>query len=44
MLVHTTEGDTFPFVEYAAWLHEAGFHAPRLLPGPSISPLVLATR
>jgi SAM-dependent methyltransferase len=44
MLVHTSEGDTFTFAEYDAWLREAGFRDARLLPGPSASPLVLATR
>jgi 3-hydroxy-5-methyl-1-naphthoate 3-O-methyltransferase len=44
MLVHTTEGDTFTFAEYAQWLRDADFRDARLLEGPSASPLVLATR
>jgi 2-polyprenyl-3-methyl-5-hydroxy-6-metoxy-1,4-benzoquinol methylase len=44
MLVHTTEGNTFTFAEYDAWLKEAGFKDTRPLPGPSFSPLILATR
>jgi SAM-dependent methyltransferase len=44
MLAHTTEGDTFTFAEYEAWLREVGFQDARLLEGPSASPLVLATR
>lgn len=44
MLVHTTEGDTFTFSEYDAWLREAGFRDTRLLEGTQPSPMVLATR
>jgi ubiquinone/menaquinone biosynthesis C-methylase UbiE len=44
MLVHTSEGDTFTFAQYAAWLKEAGFADPRTLEAPGHSPLVLATR
>jgi hypothetical protein len=44
MLVHTTEGDTFTFAEYEAWLREAGFQDARLMPTAAPSPLVLATR
>jgi SAM-dependent methyltransferase len=44
MLLHTTEGDTFTFPEYEAWLREAGFRDARLLQVPGPSPLVLATR
>lgn len=44
MLVHTTEGDTFTFAQYAAWLKEAGFKDARLLEGTAPSPLVLGTR
>jgi SAM-dependent methyltransferase len=44
MLVHTTEGDTFTFAEYEAWLREAGFRNARLLQTSAPSPLVLATR
>jgi 3-hydroxy-5-methyl-1-naphthoate 3-O-methyltransferase len=44
MLVHTTEGDTFTFAEFDAWLREAGFRDARLLEAPAPSPLVLATR
>lgn len=44
MLVHTSEGDTFTFSDYAAWLKEAGFGDVRKLQTPSPSPLILATR
>jgi len=44
MLVHTREGDTFTFSEFAAWLKEAGFDDVRPLETPSPSPLILATR
>jgi 2-polyprenyl-3-methyl-5-hydroxy-6-metoxy-1,4-benzoquinol methylase len=44
MLVHTSEGDTFTFAEYRNWLEEASFRDARPLPGPSASPLILATR
>lgn len=44
MLVNTDEGDTFSFEEMSAWLREAGFVKPRLLPVPAVSPLVLATK
>ncbi len=44
MLVHTEQGDVFPFAEISAWLREAGFVNPRLLEVPSVSPLVLADK
>jgi hypothetical protein len=44
MLVNTDEGDAFSFAEISAWLLEVGFLNPRLLPGPGVSPLVLATK
>lgn len=44
MLVHTREGDTFTFAEFAGWLKEARFHDARELESPSASPLILATR
>ena len=44
MLLSTTEGDTFTFPEYAAWLREAGFQDAWLLEVPAPSPVVLATR
>jgi hypothetical protein len=44
MLVNTDQGDTFSFDEIAGWLGEAGFTNPRLLEGPGMSPLILATR
>lgn len=44
MLVNTDKGDTFTFPEISAWLKEAGFVKPRLLPVPAVSPLILATR
>ena len=44
MLVNTDEGDAFSFAEIAGWLKEAGFVNPRLLPGPGVSPLVLADK
>jgi cyclopropane fatty-acyl-phospholipid synthase-like methyltransferase len=44
MLVHTETGDTFTFAEMSEWLRRAGFRNPRLLPVPSVSPLVLADK
>ena len=44
MLVLTTDGDTWAFPDFQAWLLEAGFRDARLLPSPSPSPLILATR
>lgn len=44
MLVMTNEGATFTFAEYRRWLEAAGFKNARQLPGPTVSPLILATR
>jgi SAM-dependent methyltransferase len=44
MLVHTSEGDVWPFEEYRGWLEAAGFRNATLLPAPSVSPLIVATR
>jgi SAM-dependent methyltransferase len=44
MLVHTDEGDTYPFGEISAWLREAGFTKPRQLEVPAPSPLILADK
>jgi 3-hydroxy-5-methyl-1-naphthoate 3-O-methyltransferase len=44
MLVNTDEGGTYSFDEISAWLIEAGFVEPRLLPVKGPSPLILATR
>ena len=44
MLVMTSEGATFTFAEYRRWLESAGFKDVRQLPGPTVSPLILATR
>jgi 3-hydroxy-5-methyl-1-naphthoate 3-O-methyltransferase len=44
MLINTDEGDTFSFEEISSWLTAAGFTAPRTLPAPGPSPLILATK
>ena len=44
MLINTDQGDTFTFAEISAWLREAGFTNPRQFEGPSVSPLILATK
>ena len=44
MLVNTTEGDTFTFPEYAAWLAAAGFRDVRQVDAPAPSPLIFATK
>jgi SAM-dependent methyltransferase len=44
MLVHTNEGATYTLAEYRQWLEAAGFKGVRTLPGPTPSPLILATR
>jgi len=44
MLVNTEAGDTFTFAEMSQWLRQAGVKNPRLLKGPSVSPLVLANK
>jgi hypothetical protein len=44
MLVNTEVGTTFSFAEIAGWLAEAGFTAPRQMPVPGPSPLILARR
>jgi SAM-dependent methyltransferase len=44
MLVNTEQGDTFSSWEISGWLQEAGFEQIRMLPGPGLSPLILATR
>jgi ubiquinone/menaquinone biosynthesis C-methylase UbiE len=44
MLVMTSEGATFTFAEYRRWLEAAGFKNVRPLAGPTVSPLILATR
>jgi ubiquinone/menaquinone biosynthesis C-methylase UbiE len=44
MLVHTTDGDTWPFSQYRAWLEGAGFRDVVSLPAPAPSPLIVATR
>ncbi len=44
MLLHTSEGDTFTFPEYEAWLGAAGFASVTRMPAPAPSPLILATR
>jgi len=44
MLVNTSEGDTFTFAEYAAWLKAAGFEDVRQVDAPAPSPLIVATK
>jgi SAM-dependent methyltransferase len=44
MLLHSSDGDTFSFEEISSWLCQAGFHSPRLLDAPGVSPLILATK
>ncbi|MEJ0000292.1 MAG: methyltransferase [Verrucomicrobiota bacterium] len=44
MLVTSELGDTYPFVEVASWLKDAGFGNARELPAPGPAPLILATR
>jgi ubiquinone/menaquinone biosynthesis C-methylase UbiE len=44
MLMLTSEGDTFTFAEYRAWLTAAGFKDVVQLPAPAPSPLILATK
>ncbi|MBV8553491.1 MAG: class I SAM-dependent methyltransferase [Acidobacteriaceae bacterium] len=44
MLVNTDTGRTFSFAEIKEWLADAGFTNARLLPGPGVSPLILANR
>jgi SAM-dependent methyltransferase len=44
MLVHTDEGDTYPFEQVAGWLEEAGFVNARELSSPGPAPLILANR
>ncbi len=44
MLVNTEAGGTYTLAELRAWLSEAGFVNPRLLPVPAVSPVVLAER
>ena len=44
MLVNTENGDAYSFEEISAWLAEAGFINPQMVPVPGPSPLILATR
>jgi SAM-dependent methyltransferase len=44
MLVHTAEGDTYPFEQVATWLEDAGFVNARELPCAGPAPLILANR
>lgn len=44
MLLNTTEGDTYTFAEYKAWLTDAGFVDVRAIDIGAHSPLVVATR
>jgi len=44
MLVHSDHGNTYPFVEVASWLTDAGFVDAREIPCPGPAPLILATR
>jgi 2-polyprenyl-3-methyl-5-hydroxy-6-metoxy-1,4-benzoquinol methylase len=44
MLVNTEHGNTYPFVEVAGWLKDAGFIEAREIPCSGPAPLILATR
>jgi 2-polyprenyl-3-methyl-5-hydroxy-6-metoxy-1,4-benzoquinol methylase len=44
MLIHTPEGNTFTFSEYASWLKEVGFRSVGAIDIPATSPLIVGTK